>query len=72
MLWPTSTVRPLCFCPTIRASACLIRARSAVNGVDGAPTPNPATATRSDGASRSMNALAALLIAIAPPNRMFG
>ena len=48
------------FCPTIRAIACLIRARSAVNGVDGAPRPMPATATRSDGASRSMNALAAL------------
>ena len=51
------------FCPTIRAIACLTRARSAVNGVAGAPTPMPATATRSDGSRRSMKALAALAIA---------
>ena len=34
--------------------------------------PKPATATRSEGARRSMNALAALAIASAPPNLMFG
>ena len=48
-----------CFWPTIRAIACLTRSRSAVNGVAGAPRPKPATATRSDGDRRSMNALAA-------------
>ena len=74
-----STIAMLCvvlnsgvFWPTIREIACLTRARSDVKAVAGAPKPMPATATRSDGVSLSMNALAALLIAIAPPKRMFG
>ena len=56
----------------MRAIARFTRSRSGVNVVDGAPMPNPATATRSDGARRSMNPLAAFTMAIAPPNRMFG
>src|SRR3989442_1513694 len=46
---------------------CLTRARSAVNTVAGAPVPKPATAMRSEGDSRSMNAFAARAMPIARP-----
>ena len=41
-------------------------------GLGGAPVPKLATAIRSAGESRSMNALAARAMPSAPPNRMFG
>ena len=72
MLCPRSTGRLACFWPAIREIACLMRARSAVKVVEGAPVPKPATATRSDGDSRSTNAFAAFPMACAPPKRMFG
>ena len=72
MLCVVIPVRPASFCPAIRPIVCLTRARSAVNDVAGAPVPKLATAMRSAGTSRSMNALAARAMPIAPPNRMFG
>ena len=72
MLWPRSPTRLAIFCPTMREIAFLTRRRSAVNGVAGAPVPMPATATRSDGASLSMNPSAARTMASDPPKRMFG
>ena len=66
-------LRCVVFCPTIREIACLMRARSVVNGVAGARRRR-SRRRRCDrtGCSRSMKALAALAIAIAPPKRMFG
>ena len=63
---------PIRFCPTIRRMASFTRSRSAVNGVAGLPTPSPIAAMRSDGSRWSTNAAAALVTAIAAPNRIFG
>ena len=50
----------------------MVAARMVALDLDGAPLPIPATAIRSEGDKRSTNSVAALLMAIAPPKRMFG
>ena len=59
--------------PAIRADGFFerSRSRSAMNGVAALPRPRLTAAIRSDGDSRSMNALAAPMTAAAPPGRMW-